>query len=237
MRSAFGEELHSDETSAGTPLRVSGTGPLVLSGALALLMTSVTSATPADAVAQVRSSLQRTNSGIRIGTSDTGDRDASECDDPLPTSAAIMELRRLSGLTWDQLAELFGVDRRSLHFWASGKPLNAGNEERLRRTLSAVRRMDRGGARENRTLLLSEVAGATPFDLLTTGEYDRFAELVGVGKGRSQAKPRPLAREAREEREPQPLEELLGALQDHDYVNKGKGRLLSSTPVRTGRKR
>ena len=52
------------------------------------------------------------------------------------TSSAIMELRRLSGLTWEQIATLFNVARRSLHFWASGKPVNAPNEERLRRVLT-----------------------------------------------------------------------------------------------------
>ena len=40
-----------------------------------------------------------------------------------PSGAAIGELRRLSGLTWDQLARLFNLSRRSLHFWASGKPM------------------------------------------------------------------------------------------------------------------
>ena len=38
----------------------------------------------------------------------------------VPAGTAIGELRRLSGLTWDQLARLFNVSRRSLHFWASG---------------------------------------------------------------------------------------------------------------------
>ena len=38
------------------------------------------------------------------------------------TRKAVSELRRISGLTWEQLAWLFGVSRRSVHFWASGKP-------------------------------------------------------------------------------------------------------------------
>ena len=49
------------------------------------------------------------------------------------TRQAISELRRISGLTWEQLGELFEVSRRSVHFWASGKPLNAANEQRLMR--------------------------------------------------------------------------------------------------------
>ena len=39
--------------------------------------------------------------------------------------AAIAELRRVSGLTWDQLARLVGVSRRTLHFWASGTAVMA----------------------------------------------------------------------------------------------------------------
>lgn len=66
------------------------------------------------------------------------------------SGAAVLELRRLTGLTWDQLARLFRVARRSLLFWASGKPLNSANEEQLYRTLATVRAIDRGSAAENR---------------------------------------------------------------------------------------
>src|SRR2546428_13805112 len=38
-----------------------------------------------------------------------------------PAGPAIMELRRLSGMTWEQLASLFEVTRRTVHFLASGK--------------------------------------------------------------------------------------------------------------------
>ena len=61
-----------------------------------------------------------------------------------PAGAVIGELRRLSGLTWDQLARLLGVSRRSVHFWASGKPMAQSNEEHLRRLLAVVRKVDRG---------------------------------------------------------------------------------------------
>src|SRR4030065_864926 len=39
------------------------------------------------------------------------------------TANAIAEIRRLTGLTWGQIAEIFDVSRRTIHFWASGKPL------------------------------------------------------------------------------------------------------------------
>ena len=142
---------------------------------------------------------------------------------------AIMELRRLSGLTWDHLARLLGVTRRSLHFWASGHPASAKNEERLYRVLAAVRRADRGGASKNRAMLFDERDGVVPFDLLERGEYDRFLAVVGPGSGRRQATPKPLSAEARSTRKPPPPEMLVGALQER--VHKDKGRLLSSTPI------
>jgi DNA-binding transcriptional regulator YiaG len=149
------------------------------------------------------------------------------------TSSAIMELRRLSGLTWEQLATLFNVARRSLHFWASGKPVNASNEEHLRRVLAVVRRADRGFAAKNRSILFEDRDGVVPFDLLARGEYDTFIDLVLTGPGRREVKLAPLSPEALEARKPQPPEELVGALQDRVHVE--KGRLLLATPIRRKR--
>jgi transcriptional regulator with XRE-family HTH domain len=147
-----------------------------------------------------------------------------EAEDPQSTSSAIMELRRLSGLTWEQLATLFGVARRSLHFWASGKPVSAPNEERLRRLLAAVRKADRGFAAKNRAMLLEDRDGVVPFDLLARGELDTFLELVGAGPGRRELKLTPLSPEAQAGRRPQPPEELVGALQDRVHVDVGRVR-------------
>lgn len=149
------------------------------------------------------------------------------------TGAAIMELRRLSGLTWDQLARLFGVSRRSLHFWASGKLLNASNEERLRRVLAVIRTGDRGFAAKNRTLLLEDRDGVVPFDLLARGEYDAFAALIGAGRCLQRPEISPLSPDAYEVRKPQPPEELIGAMQNRVHIE--RGRLISSTPVRRKR--
>lgn len=144
------------------------------------------------------------------------------------TSSAIMELRRLSGLTWQQLAELFGVVRRSLHFWASGKPLNAQNETRLRRLLEAIHKSDRGSAAQNRAMLLHERDGVVPLDLLARGQYEDFTRLVGVGPGRRKVNTKPLSPEAWEARKPLRPEDLVGAL--HDPVHRDVGKV---RPART----
>jgi len=166
-------------------------------------------------------SLPQTSTGRSLPQADTEARS---------TGSAIMELRRRSGLTWEQLAELFGVARRSLHFWASGKPLNAVNEERLRRILAAICMTDRGTAAKNRAMLLEVRDGLVPLDLLTQGAYEDFIKVVGTGPGRQESKRTALSVESRAARKPQPPEELVGALQNRVHIE--KGRLLSATPIR-----
>src|SRR4051794_4586363 len=89
------------------------------------------------------------------------------------TAETIIELRRLSGLGWEQLADLLGVTRRTVHFWTSGRPINAANAERVQRTLGAIRFADRGTASDNRALLLTpQEDGALLRDLLQEQAYD-----------------------------------------------------------------
>lgn len=149
---------------------------------------------------------------------------------PQPAGAAIGELRRLSGLTWDQLSRVFSVSRRSLHFWASGKPMAPSNEEHLQRVLAVVRHIDRGSASANRTALLGvSEGGSIPLDLLVGGEYERVLSLLGRGEAQRVASPK-LSAEARAARTPQPTDELVGAL--HDRVHPASGRLLATKPIK-----
>jgi hypothetical protein len=96
------------------------------------------------------------------------------------TSRALHEIRLKTGLTWDQLSKIFHVDRRSLHFWASGKALSAIHEEQLFRLLKVFRRIDRGSARENRAILLNPLgrSNQTPFEKLVSGDFDGALSLV-----------------------------------------------------------
>lgn len=120
-----------------------------------------------------------------------------------PTRTAIHELRRLSGLTWDQLARLFEVKRRSLHHWGSGQPLSRKNEERLHRLLAVIRHIDRGAADLNRQALLQPTDdGDLPFDLLVRGEYQAVKDILGHGPGRREIQRKPLSPEAQAARYP-----------------------------------
>jgi transcriptional regulator with XRE-family HTH domain len=149
--------------------------------------------------------------------------------------AAIAELRRLSGLTWEQLARLFAVSRRSLHFWASGKAMSPANEEHVQRVLSVLHKIDRGLASANRAELLTVRAdGTIPFDLLAEGHYERVVTAVGAGEGHRARAPKPSAA-AIAARAPQPPEELVGALQDR--VHPASGRLLATKAVHGTRRK
>jgi hypothetical protein len=146
-------------------------------------------------------------------------------------AAAIAELRRLTALTWDQLARMFAVSRRTMHFWASGKPMTASNEERLHRVLSVVRRLDRGAASANRTALLAAGPdGETLFSLLTRGRWDDAQRLVVPSSVPHRARPAPLSESARAARRPPPPGELVEALQDRSHP--ATGRLLATKKIR-----
>lgn len=97
----------------------------------------------------------------------------------------VNELRRISGLTWAQIAEVFEVSARAPYHWASGKAVSAENHERLGQVVTALRFIDRGSSEENRNLLLGNAQpGQTFLDLLCGGEYELVRALAGKGLGR-----------------------------------------------------
>jgi len=155
----------------------------------------------------------QTNSGVRAP-------------DPQSSSSALMELRRISGLTWDQLAHLFGVTRRSLHFWASGKPLSPAHEERLHKLLAMLRKLNRGSAKENRSLLLSvQDGGVIPYDHLLEEQYEDAFSLLGPGPTLSRPQPSALSIASRVARKPPMPADLAGAMQDRVHKEVGKARV------------
>jgi DNA-binding transcriptional regulator YiaG len=138
---------------------------------------------------------------------------------------AINELRKTSGLTWDQLSQLFKVSRRSLHFWASGQPLSSNNEEKLNRLLGVIRYIDRGSASLNRKLLLSPNSdGKLPLEQLIVGEYDQVKENLGRANPLKRPQLKPLSKEDSELRKPLPPEVLIDALQDSIHHDVGHSR-------------
>ncbi len=91
----------------------------------------------------------------------------------LPTKSApelLDEVKDASGLTWDQIARLMGVSRRSVHLWLSGRPLSAENEERLHTIREIVRSVGGRSQVEVRSKLLDKSGGASVLDLLAAGD-------------------------------------------------------------------
>jgi DNA-binding transcriptional regulator YiaG len=204
--------LTFDSTSAaGAMLMPQVREPVLVGWILAGLGTSTASALPQNRGLGLHRPVEQTTAGAAVVVAE-------------PAAAAICELRRLSGFTWDQLARVFDVSRRSLHFWASGKPMLPRNEEHLQRLLSVVRKIDRGSASANRAALLGvRDDGSLPFDLLADGDYERVLSLLGQGETRKRAPPR-LSETARTARGPRPPEELVGALQDRIHPTSGRLR-------------
>ncbi|MDP9442015.1 MAG: hypothetical protein M3P34_07545 [Actinomycetota bacterium] len=57
------------------------------------------------------------------------------------TANAVRGLKKRSGLSWQQLADAFGVSRRSLHFWANDGNMAAASVRRLEALIRAVERV------------------------------------------------------------------------------------------------
>ncbi len=157
-----------------------------------------------------------------------------DVDTTMTPSTAIAELRRRSGLTWEQIARLFGVARRSVHFWASGKALNVANEERLHRILAVVRYIDRGTAQATRSALMTVLSdGMIPLDLLAEDKFEEVKERLGAGSQPLVPPRTPLSADSQAMRMPLSPDQRVGALHDAVHREIGKSRGAKTVKVRS----
>jgi transcriptional regulator with XRE-family HTH domain len=171
----------------------------------------------------LRAALDLTSSGVNLPSTSSTE----------VTQKAIHEIRKVTGLTWEKLAKLFNVSRRTLHFWASGKRLNSFNEEQLNLLLDTIRYIDRGSASLNRNLFLMPFRdGTVPFNLLIAGKYREVKNLLGSGNVPQRPKLNPLSEDAIKSRTPISPENLVDALQEPIHREVGRSR-----PVRSVRSR
>jgi DNA-binding transcriptional regulator YiaG len=90
-------------------------------------------------------------------------------------------LRDLSGLTWDQLARLFGVSRRALHLWASGGRMNAANQEQLTRLITLIHALPGDTPQQRRSALLAPGSdGISLFDELRAAYGSSDQDVAGA---------------------------------------------------------
>lgn len=74
----------------------------------------------------------------------------------IPTLArALRSLHDESGLTWDQLAKLFGVSRRAVHAWAAGARMNDHHARWLTELTAAIRGLPGDDPATRRAYLLA----------------------------------------------------------------------------------
>jgi hypothetical protein len=97
---------------------------------------------------------------------------------PLPERVSM--LRDSSGLSAQQLARLFGVSRRSINHWLSGKPMADEHATRLGRLETAVAQLPAGTGIERRRALLAGDGGPSLYQKLCA-EVRSPDPLQGVG--------------------------------------------------------
>ncbi|MDI4655519.1 hypothetical protein [Xanthobacter autotrophicus] len=92
------------------------------------------------------------------------------------------ELRRVSGLTNEEIAPLLGVSRRSFQAWLAGEAISARKEGRMRATVEAIRAIATPDPFETRARLLNRDSfSVRPYDLLVEGRYEA-AIILATGR-------------------------------------------------------
>lgn len=156
-----------------------------------------------------------------------------------PTAEAVLDIRRRSGLTWQQLARVFDVDRRSLHFWAKGSRPSGTHVERLELVRAILQQLDTGDPEYTRQRLVTPVhSGGSILDLLAEKRDREALESVrsiihesvrSESSDRPGRRPPALPREEREARRALPPLDLLGTIRDSDHP--ASSGLLGVSPV------
>ena len=92
------------------------------------------------------------------------------------SAEAVLEIRRRSGLAWEQLAILFHVSKRNVCRWASGKSPSSQHTEEIIQILAAIRHIDTGSQSSTRQRLLGldAVGGESLFELLLSRRFGEF---------------------------------------------------------------
>ena len=141
------------------------------------------------------------------------------------TAEAILEIRRRSGLTWNQLSDLFSVSRRSVHHWANGMKTSADHADRIFQTLAAIRHIDHGSQVATRDRLLAiRDRGFSCFALLKKGCFDKVL-IQARGPAVTRARRLPLSLRAQEERKPTEPMRLLEAEDQRPEIPVSKVRI------------
>ena len=84
----------------------------------------------------------------------------------------VFELRRLTGFTWERLADLLNVDPKTIHQWVKVGEIREANWEHIAETLSVLQDLNRGLAEDNAVAIdRRQSTDETPFDAIKAGRY------------------------------------------------------------------
>ncbi|GAA1512023.1 hypothetical protein GCM10009690_13790 [Brevibacterium permense] len=107
------------------------------------------------------SSLQPTSSAHPTASNSSADKPSS-IEELAPAHAEIettadlvKQIKSRGSYTWDQVAKLFGVSRRTVHLWASGGRISAANEEALGRVMKQIETIEEVGGQGARLRFLA----------------------------------------------------------------------------------
>lgn len=190
---------------------------VAFSGALALslLGTTSVSALPTRATPQIIASGSTHSSALYAQAYPSGSV-------ATPTSQ-IRELHRRSGLTWEQIAQIFGADRRTVHLWASGRPMRATQAEKLSRIMGVLTKFDRGSPTLTRDFLLTaSFGGKLLIDLMQEGQFREIASAAfseaPVNRWTRMRRPPRLSADTAKLRRDLTLPEMLGGEDDETEI-------------------
>lgn len=94
----------------------------------------------------------------------------------------LFEIRRLTGFTWNEIAALLCVDRRTVHNWVKGSAIREANRNKVADALRVLRYLDRGAAAQNRTILALREAGEDAVsDLISKDLFEEAKRRAGPG--------------------------------------------------------
>jgi hypothetical protein len=82
---------------------------------------------------------------------------------------SVRSLYRRSGLTWDELAYIFGVSRRTLYNWSTGGKVSSLHAQAISSVIRAIHQIDAGSPQLTRSKLLAPAEDGMTF-------YSRLAQ-------------------------------------------------------------
>jgi len=118
------------------------------------------------------------------------------------------------------------VDKRSLHNWASGGPMNAANQERIQRITAVIDFIDRGSVDQTKRALLGSTSdGRIVLDWLAEGRDEDVKRMLGRGPGPREEGSHLVPEERIRRRPPAPATQL-DARHDVAHVEAGTPRVV-----------